>query len=568
MNKTESKYIKIKYFLYIFAPFFILTLIFFTVVRNSSIKNEIDQIKISEKISIESVHEIILNDLSSVTSDVLYLSQNISLYKDLKKSPLDFKETSHQYFNFIKYKKIYDQIRYIDNAGLEKIRVNYKDGNPVIVENTQLQNKEERYYFKNSIKLNKGEIFMSDFDLNIEDKNIELPYKPVLRFATPVIDKSGKKMGIVIVNYLGKNILSDIENNSDLKNSSSYFMINSSSYYLIHQDKNKEWGFMFDEKKSINMKNDNPELWEEMKNNFMGQLFLDNSLFTYTKVNPTKDKYILSENPQNNYSNEDFEKYRWIIISTIPEKHFIKIKSEINHKLIWKFYIISIFIALLASLYSKSKYSEYLSLEMIKEKNSELTEKNKEIETKKETLKKMNTYLEEKNEQLFLHSTIDPLTKTYSRRYFSELFSKELTKLKRHHLSLCCMIFDIDHFKSINDNYGHLAGDYILEAISKIIHDKIRNEDIFGRYGGDEFLIALPETELKAGKIVAEKIIKTIAEETFIFNDTSIKVTLSIGISALDDSFDTIEAAIKNSDSALYLAKKNGRNRVEVYHKS
>ena len=540
MNKIKNKYIKIKYFLYIFAPFFILTLIFFTVVRDSSIKNEVDQIKISEKISMESVQEIILNDLSSVTSDVLYLSQNISLYKDLEKSSLDFKETADQYFNFIKYKKIYDQIRYIDNSGLEKIRVNYEDGNPVILENTQLQNKEGRYYFKNSIKLNKGEIFMSDFDLNMEDKKIELPYKPVLRFATPVIDKSGKKQGIVIVNYLGKNILNDIENNSDFKNSSSYFMTNNSSYYLIHQDKNKEWGFMFDEKKSINMKNDNPELWEKMRNNLSGQLFLDNNLFTYVKVNPTKDKYILSANTQNNYSNKDFEKYRWIIISTIPEKHFIKIKSEINHKLIWKFYIISIFIAFLAYLYSKSKYSEYLSLEMIKEKN----------------------------EQLFLHSTIDPLTKTYSRRYFSELFSKELTKLKRHHLSLCCIIFDIDHFKRINDNYGHLAGDYILEAISKIIHDKIRNEDIFGRYGGDEFLIALPETDLKAGKIVAKKIIKTISEETFIFTDTSIKVTLSIGISAVDDSVDTIEAAIKNSDSALYLAKRNGRNRVEVYHKS
>jgi diguanylate cyclase (GGDEF)-like protein len=568
MNKTAGKYLKTKYFLYIFAPFFILTFIFFMVIRNSSIKNEIDQIKISEKISLESVHEIVLNDLSSVTSDILYLSQNISLYKNLEKSSLDFNETAEEYLNFIKYKKIYDQIRYIDNLGLEKIRVNYDSGNPIIVEKSELQNKEDRYYFKNSIKLNKGEIFMSYFDLNVEDKKIELPYKPVLRFATPVFDKSGKKQGIVIVNYLGKNIINDIRKNSDLNNSNSYSMINSSSYYLLHQDKNKEWGFMFDEKKSINMINDKPKLWEDIKNNKSGQLFLANSLFTYIKINPTENEYILFTKTQDNIQSKTSQEYRWVILSTIPKEHFIKIKSEINQRLLWKLCTISIFIAFVSSLYSKSKYSEYLGLEMIKEKNSELTEKNREIEIQKETLKKMNSYLEEKNEQLFLHSTVDPLTKTYSRRYFSELFSKELTKSKRHPLPLCCIIFDIDHFKKINDNYGHLAGDYILQAISKVIHGKIRNEDIFGRYGGDEFLIALPETDLKAGVIVAEKIRKTISEETFIFSETGIKVTLSMGISAVDDSVDTTEAVINNSDSALYVAKRKGRNRVEIYHRS
>jgi diguanylate cyclase (GGDEF)-like protein len=206
-----------------------------------------------------------------------------------------------------------------------------------------------------------------------------------------------------------------------------------------------------------------------------------------------------------------------------------------------------------------------LRLEIIKDKNLELIEKNKEVETQKKALRDMNSYLEEKNEQLFLHSTIDPLTNTYSRRYFTELFSKELTKSKRHHSPLCCIIFDIDHFKKVNDNYGHLAGDYILKSVSKIIHREIRNEDIFGRYGGDEFVIVLPAINLNNAEIVAEKIRKSIHNETFVFDTINIKVTLSIGISSVDDSIDTIEAAIENSDSALYLAKGNGRNRVEVY---
>ncbi len=566
MSQAQNRHIKLKYFLYIFSPFFILTLIFFMVMRMSSIKNELDQIKISEKISTESMHDIILNDLSGVTSDLLYLSQSSYLHSSLENPTADFDETADEYFKFIKYKKIYDQIRYIDETGMEIIRVNYRDGYPVIVEKDDLQNKKDRYYFTNTMKLNKGEIFMSYFDLNIENKSIEVPYKPILRFATPVFDKTGKNKGLVIVNYLGKNILDDLKNSSDPEKGKSYFITNNSSYYLMHEDAEKEWGFMFDEKKSVNLKNEHPELWNGIEKNMSGQLLIDNTLYTYIKIDPTEDEYVLSSVAKRKNNKKGISsKYRWVIISSISEKYILQIKSDIDQSLIWKFGLLSIFIAFISSLYSKSKYSEYLSLETIRDKNLELTEKNKEIEIQKEALKDMNSHLEDKNEKLFLHSTIDPLTQTYSRRYFTELFSKELTKSKRHQSPLCCIIFDIDHFKKVNDNYGHLAGDYILQSISKIIHGEIRNEDIFGRYGGDEFLIALPATNLKDAEIAAEKIRKSIHNETFVFDQINIKVTLSMGISVANNSADTIEAVIENSDSALYLAKKNGRNRVEVY---
>jgi diguanylate cyclase (GGDEF)-like protein len=333
---------------------------------------------------------------------------------------------------------------------------------------------------------------------------------------------------------------------------------------MMHEDTEKEWGFMFNENKSLNLENDNPKLWNEIEKNRSGQILINNTMFTYIKIDPTKYDYILSSLDNKN-KNGLSSKYRWVIVSSISEKYILQMKSDIDQNLIWIFGLLSIFMAFIASLYSKSKYSEYLSLEIIKDKNLELIEKNKEVETQKKALRDMNSYLEEKNEQLFLHSTIDPLTNTYSRRYFTELFSKELTKSKRHPSPLCCIIFDIDHFKKVNDNYGHLAGDYILKSVSKIIHREIRNEDIFGRYGGDEFVIVLPAINLNNAEIVAEKIRKSIHNETFVFDTINIKITLSIGISAVDDSIDTIEAAIENSDSALYLAKGNGRNRVEVY---
>jgi SUMO ligase MMS21 Smc5/6 complex component len=159
------------------------------IMRVSSIKNELEQIKISEKASTESMHDIILNDLSGVTSDLLYISEITPLYESLESTSFNSKNTAIEYMNFMKYNKMYDQIRYIDKTGMEIVRVNNNNGDNFIVEKEDLQNKKDRYYFTDSIKLRKGEIFMSPFDLNIENKNIEVPYKPMIRFATPVFDK-------------------------------------------------------------------------------------------------------------------------------------------------------------------------------------------------------------------------------------------------------------------------------------------------------------------------------------------------------------------------------------------
>jgi len=135
--------------------------------------------------------------------------------------------------------------------------------------------------------------------------------------------------------------------------------------------------------------------------------------------------------------------------------------------------------------------------------------------------------------------------------------NEEILKAKRYNTPLSIIYFDIDHFKQINDTYGHKKGDFILKEVSKIILQNIRKTDIFGRWGGEEFIIILPFTNLENALILAEKLRKKIEEHDF----DGINITISFGVTELkiDDNADTL---INRADEALYKAKNKGRNRV------
>jgi diguanylate cyclase (GGDEF)-like protein/PAS domain S-box-containing protein len=152
----------------------------------------------------------------------------------------------------------------------------------------------------------------------------------------------------------------------------------------------------------------------------------------------------------------------------------------------------------------------------------------------------------------------DPLTALYNRRKLYELLLVELKKAKRHNRSLSLIIFDIDYFKSINDAYGHDAGDFVLVTIARVVAETLRTTDIFARYGGEEFVIVCPETDLDGAVVLAEKIRSAV--ENFAFTDVG-RVTISSGISVFRVG-DDVGTLIKRADTALYGAKESGRNRV------
>jgi len=145
--------------------------------------------------------------LDSITSDLLTLAKSSDAEKTIE-SGTPPNNLLENLLIFSRNKRVYDQIRYLDKTGQEVVRVNYNNGKPTVVPTEKLQNKAGRYYLKDVIKLEMGEVFISPFDLNIEHGKIEEPIKPMIRFGTPIFDNQGNKKGILLLNYLGAELIS------------------------------------------------------------------------------------------------------------------------------------------------------------------------------------------------------------------------------------------------------------------------------------------------------------------------------------------------------------------------
>ncbi|MCC7120447.1 MAG: GGDEF domain-containing protein [Gammaproteobacteria bacterium] len=157
-------------------------------------------------------------------------------------------------------------------------------------------------------------------------------------------------------------------------------------------------------------------------------------------------------------------------------------------------------------------------------------------------------------------SLLDPLTAVFNRMGYNEGMGREYARWKRYGGNLSLLIFDLDLFKSINDTYGHAAGDKVLASVAQLLRKQIRHCDILCRLGGEEFAIILPETEVHGAAVVAEKLRGSIADSQFRFKEQPVPVTVSIGVAEFRDG-DTQEDVFERADRALYLAKKRGRNR-------
>lgn len=159
-------------------------------------------------------------------------------------------------------------------------------------------------------------------------------------------------------------------------------------------------------------------------------------------------------------------------------------------------------------------------------------------------------------------SITDYLTNIANRRHFMERFRQEFNRTKKFNFPLSFLIIDIDFFKKINDTYGHLVGDEILRQVAAILSDKIREIDFIGRYGGEEFVVFLPEASPKAALMAAERLRSCV--ESFVFKayDEKLNVTISIGASTFPVNAQDKEELLELADKALYVAKEQGRNRV------
>lgn len=205
--------------------------------------------------------------------------------------------------------------------------------------------------------------------------------------------------------------------------------------------------------------------------------------------------------------------------------------------------------------------------------NDKKVEPNSTVTLQKEDMIKMGTFIFKflpagELEILFYGNLgsaahTDPLTRIYNKGYLLEALDAEFKRAKALHTEFSIVFFDLDHFKKINDNYGHDAGDYVLKDLTALVRTAhLRPKDVFARYGGEEFVILLANTPAKAALDLAERIRASIEAHAFLYDDKRLPVTASMGVAELTSTIEAANTLLKMADKALYTAKQSGRNRV------
>jgi len=180
-------------------------------------------------------------------------------------------------------------------------------------------------------------------------------------------------------------------------------------------------------------------------------------------------------------------------------------------------------------------------------------------------IKLLQSELREKNEQLSRLSTTDPLTGLRNRRYVDEILNIEVLRARRYQSPLTLLMADLDHFKRVNDDHGHQAGDAVLRGVAEVLRSSLRATDVGGRYGGEEFIVIMAQNSVDGATQFAERWRQTVEAARFLIPDgRDVEVTISIGVAGYHGREQTASDLIAEADTALYAAKEAGRNQVQI----
>ncbi|MHB1107651.1 MAG: hybrid sensor histidine kinase/response regulator [Lutibacter sp.] len=320
-----------KEFILIFSLSSLISIILLGIYFHSKFETRKNSIIKSESHLVNLQHAVVNEKLTSIINDLRLLAEHIRLSQILE-SDISNKNGSMQRltleFKTFSKGRGYDQIRYIDPNGKEHIRINLKSGKARIADDDSLQNKKNRYYFKNTIKLDSGQIYISPMDLNIEYGKIELPIKPMIRLGTLIFDKNGEKRGVLIINFRAKTLLDAFEKNTILSNGQNIFL-NEEGYVLRGNYYNNEWAFMYPEKLDQTFGKLFPFEWKKISENENGQFQSANGLFTFATAHPLATNIVSNSvlNPDLLQTNQ----YNWKLVSYVS--------LEKNRSLEWPIWI-------------------------------------------------------------------------------------------------------------------------------------------------------------------------------------------------------------------------------------
>ena len=227
-------------------------------------------------------------DFVDISSDLTFLANDLHLLEleEGNNPKRTIKELQSLWSKFALHRGRYDQIRFIDAQGTEAVRINYNKGSPTAVPPHKLQSKRHRYYFTEVIDLPPGSIYVSPLDLNIENREIELPLKPVIRFGTSVADNRGQTVGVMLLNYLAEELLDEFTLTTTGFRGHA-ILANSDGYPLISPEIAQAWSFMFPDSPQTNLRTQHPEIWTNLNNEIRGQYLNDTGLYTFDHIDPS-----------------------------------------------------------------------------------------------------------------------------------------------------------------------------------------------------------------------------------------------------------------------------------------
>ncbi|MEL0628565.1 diguanylate cyclase [Psychromonas aquatilis] len=547
----------------------------------------------------------------------------------------------------------FNQVRLLSLDGLERIRVDYDDGQARVIPQEGLQDKQKRNYYKESKTLKVGEVFISAIELNEEHGQIEIPYKPVIRFVTLINDSHNKPAGYFVINYLATDLLNDFRAKMKLRIEGQGMLIDPQGYWISNHQRSNEWGGSLPD---VEYKFEDlyPEAWETVRDNESGLFKTDKGLFRHVSIKPfgtnsisqkTKDEqkrfHILDKSKKIN----DWKLIIFLPNGVIEEASFFY--APAGRVILTALFVFTAAILLLLLILQEQKRRKYTYDALIKDqltdlyenapcgyhsldKNGTIIKINKtELEwlgyTKEEVLgKNFASFLTPKSKETFTNFLIslksqskiegvvleiqckqnhtffvstsatsisgnghfavartssfnitdriilerklayiantDELTNMSNRRHFFKRAEPEFASEK----SLYLFMIDADHFKHINDQYGHDVGDNVLKMIAKTMQSSLSEAALKARLGGEEFVVLLPDVNADEAYLAAEKLRAEMENSiTYLANsEQEIKITISIGVAARRYQSESIDEVLKHADEALYTAKSTGRNKV------
>lgn len=327
----------VKKFAGVFLPCSLLLTGILGIIYYDQVRSDRLAVKLNEVRKVETQAKVIAGDFGSIVSDLMVLSR-LDAFQDLqqgfvgKQQPL-----TTDFFSFSKYKRLYDQVRFLDQTGKEIIRVNFNQGQPSVVPQEKLQVQAKRYWFKDTLRLNQGEVFVSPLDLNIERGKVEQPLKPMIRFGTPIVDKFGQKQGIVVLNYFGKKLLDNFTQISSGLPSAA-MLVNANGYWLKGVQSEDEWGFMFPDRQNRTFQKTFPLAWQQIAHQESGQFQTREGLFSFVTVYPLSEGQKSSLGSGQAFapspSQIDAKSYYWKVISWVSPERLTARSNNFLHQLV------------------------------------------------------------------------------------------------------------------------------------------------------------------------------------------------------------------------------------------